>query len=123
MSRDWPTQWSRSGLEQQGTEHTTIKSFTAITSVCGKEIRFIGNSWEEAGFRTDVDGNPVRDRRGNTISKYAVAEIDESNSEQLIKAFGDGDDFLARMLSEGISEHVARSVVDQSAQLLVQAAQ
>ena len=93
-------------------ENTTIKSFTAFTSVCGKEIRFVGKSWEDAGFRTDEDGNPIRDRRGNTISRYAVAEIGASDSDQLIKAFGDGPDFIGWMLSEGISEQVARSVAD-----------
>jgi hypothetical protein len=108
-------------LKHPNWENTTIKSFTAITSVCGNEIRFIGNSWDEAGFRTDENGNPVRDRRGNTISKYTVAEIGERDSDQLIKAFGDSDDFMARMLAEGVSEQVARSVADQSAQLLEQA--
>ncbi len=109
-----------------GTENTTIKSFTAFTSVCGNEIRFIGNSWEDASFRTDVEGNPVRDRRGNTISRFEVAEIDERDSERLIKAFdasGEGPDFMGWMLSEGISEQVAKSVAghksaaDQSEQL------
>ena len=98
-------------------ENTTIKSFTAITSVVGKEIRFIGNAWEDESFRTDEEGNPIRDRRGNTISTYTVDEIGERDSELLIKAFGDGPDFLGWMLSEGISEQVARSVADQAARL------
>jgi hypothetical protein len=107
----------RSGRpRRRGREKTTIKSFTAITSVCGKEIRFVGNSWEDAGFRTNVEGNPIRDRRGNTISRYTVEEIDERDSDQLVKAFGDGDDFMGWMLSEGISEQVAKAVAGQSAQ-------
>ena len=109
-----------------GTENTTIKSFTAFTSVCGNEIRFIGNSWDDAGFRTDVEGNPIRDRRGNTISRYAVGEIDECDSDRLVKAFnafGEGSDFIGWMLSEGVCDQVAksvaehRSVAEQSEQL------
>ena len=93
-----------------------MKSFTAFTSVCGNEIRFVGNSWEDAGFRTDEVGNPIRDVRGNTISRFAVAEIDEHDSDQLIKAFGEGPDFIGWMLSEGISEQVAKSVAGHSVQ-------
>ena len=97
-----------------------MKSFTAFTSVCGKEIRFVGNSWEDAGFRTDADGDPIRDVRGNTISRFAVGEIEERDSDQLIKAFGDGPGFMGWMLSKGISEEVAQAVAGQSAQLLSQ---
>jgi hypothetical protein len=92
-----------------------MKSFTAFTSVCGKEIRFVGNTWEDAGFRTDADGNPIRDVRGNTISRFVVAEIDERDSDQLIQAFGEGPDFIGWMLSKGVSEQVAKSVAGQSA--------
>jgi len=93
-----------------------MKSFSAFTSVCGKEIRFVGNTWEDAGFRTDADGNPIRDVRGNTISRFVVAEIDERDSDQLIQAFGEGPDFIGWMLSNGVSEHVAKSVAGHSAQ-------
>jgi hypothetical protein len=93
-----------------------MKSFTAFTSVCGKEIRFVGNTWEDAGFRTDADGNPIRDVRGNTISRFAVAEIDERDSDQLIQAFGEGPGFIGWMLSKGVSEQVAKSVAGHSAQ-------
>ncbi len=91
-----------------------MKSFIAFTSVCGKEIRFVGNSWEDAGFRTDAEGNPIRDVRGNTISRFAVAEIDERDSDRLIQAFGQGSDFLGWMLSNGVSEQVAKSVARNS---------
>jgi hypothetical protein len=93
-----------------------MKSFTAFTSVCGKEIRFVGNTWEDAGFRTDADGNPIRDIRGNTISQFVVAEIDERDSDQLVRAFGEGPDFIGWMLSQGVSEQVAKSVAGRSAQ-------
>ena len=93
-----------------------MKSFTAFTNVCGKEIRFVGNTWEDGGFQTDADGNPIRDVRGNTISRFAVAEIDERDSAQLLKAFGEGSDFIGWMLSRGVSEQVARSVALHSAQ-------
>jgi hypothetical protein len=91
-----------------------LKSFTAHTSVCGKEIRFVGNSWEDAGFRTDADGNPIRDIRGNTISKFVVADICERDSDQLIKAFGEGPDFIGWMLSQGVPEQVAKSVAGRA---------
>jgi len=93
-----------------------MKSFTAFTDVCGKEIRFVGNNWEDAGFQTDADGHPIRDIRGNTISRFVVAEIDECDSDQLIKAFGEGTDFIGWMLSRGVPEQVAKSVAARSAQ-------
>lgn len=91
-----------------------MKSFTAFTDVCGKELRFVGKTWEEGGFHTDAEGNPIRDSRGNTISRFVVAEIGEGDSEQLLKAFGEGTDFIGWMLSRGVSEQVARSVAARS---------
>jgi hypothetical protein len=93
-----------------------MKSFTAFTNVCGKEIRFVGNTWEDEGFQTDADGNPIRDVRGNTISRFVVAEIGERDSDQLTRAFGEGTDFIGWMLSQGVSEQVARSVAGRAAQ-------
>jgi hypothetical protein len=91
----------------------TMKSFTAFTNVSGQEIRFVGNTWEDAGFHTDADGDPVRDRRGNTISRFAVAEVDERDSDELVKAFGGGPDFIGWMRSRGVSERVAQAVSAQ----------
>ena len=66
---------------------------------------------------------PFETVRGNAIAGYAVAEIEPARFRPArSKAFGEGDDFLAWMLSEGISERVARSVADHSAQLVEQSA-
>jgi len=37
---------------------------------------FVSESWEDAGFTVDSDGNPTHDPRGNTIAKYTSQEFD-----------------------------------------------
>lgn len=41
------------------------------------------DSWEEAGFSEDDNGNPVTDCRGNTVAKFSREDFDPSNSDHV----------------------------------------
>lgn len=55
-------------------------SFYRASLHVGPELQqFVSQSWEDAGFYTDRDGNPVRDVQGNTVANFQVEAIDPSN--------------------------------------------
>lgn len=56
-------------------------SFFWVNRHVGGTSRFVGQSWEEGGFTVDEEGNPVRDSHGNTIAKFTVETLDESNPQ------------------------------------------
>ena len=44
---------------------------------------FIGNDWEEGGFRVDGDGQPACDTFGNSVSRAVVEDLDQDNPDHL----------------------------------------
>lgn len=46
----------------------------------GDAGEFLGHSWEDGGFSVDSEGNPTRDSRGNTVGKFSVEQLDETNA-------------------------------------------
>jgi len=46
----------------------------------GHTISFIGQSWEDAGFRVNDDGEPTKDARGNTVASSTAEKIDAANA-------------------------------------------
>jgi hypothetical protein len=67
-----------------------MKSFSVFLHVQPTEIRFVGDSLEDAGFHQTNNGQWV-DARGNTVAKVTETEIDERDAEQLRQAYC-GDD-------------------------------
>jgi len=46
----------------------------------GHAIAFVGQSWEDGGFRVNGDGEPTKDARGNTVATFTSDEIDPTNA-------------------------------------------
>jgi hypothetical protein len=73
----------------------------------GHSIEFVGDSWEEGGFRVDDAGNPVRDPRGNTVAGWDTREVSAEDASLLAQAYAgdnaieDRDAFLGWLSGEG----------------------
>ncbi len=49
----------------------------------GRTIQFVGQSWEDGGFTTDDEGDPVSDVRGNTVASSSVEKLDSANNQHV----------------------------------------
>lgn len=58
-------------------------SFFWVWRHVGGSSQFVGQSWEDGGFHTNDDGDPVTDGRGNTIAKFTVEQLDHANPQHV----------------------------------------
>jgi hypothetical protein len=49
----------------------------------GHSTQFVGQCWEDGGFGTDDEGNPVRDCNGNSVAKFSVEDLDAANAQHV----------------------------------------
>lgn len=89
----------------------------ANTHVSPNLIEFVGQGWEDAGYRVNEDGAPTHDARGNTVAKHGEREIEVADAALLIEAYAgdsgveDWDDFQGWAVREaGASEAVANEI-------------
>ncbi len=58
-------------------------SFFWASMHVGGSTQFVGQSWEDGGFRVDADGNPAKDSRGNTVASCRAEAIDPENAQHV----------------------------------------
>lgn len=64
-----------------------MRKFQANTHNNPEFITFVGDSWEDGGFRVDDDGAPTHDNRGNTVALFYETDLGEED-EELIAEMG-----------------------------------
>ena len=58
-------------------------SFFWARTHTGNTSQFVGQTWEDGGFRVNDDGEPVKDSRGNSVASSKVEELDPTNAAHL----------------------------------------
>lgn len=58
-------------------------SFFWASMHVGHTAQFVGQSWEDGGFRTNDAGEPTKDSRGNTVAKFAAEKLDPENAQHV----------------------------------------
>lgn len=91
----------------------------ANTHISPNFVEFVGQSWEEAGYHVDGEGNPTSDCRDNTVAKFGERPIGASDASLLVEAYAGGDrvtdwaNFEAWAVREaGASKEVAAEIAN-----------
>lgn len=98
---------------------SAYRVFWASLHVGGSVGEWVGESWEDAGFDTDDDGNPTHDVRKNTVAKFSVVDFDPANADHVDLAVdyaandGDTSDEVIQWIAETfeIDESIVRARV------------
>ncbi len=49
----------------------------------GHTMKFVDMAWEDGGFSTNDDGDPVADPKGNTVAQFSCEALDPKNPQHV----------------------------------------